>query len=50
MARPKSRFCVYIVILLLDKMLFGHAEQSEFLIISLTHMETSTLLVKGYKF
>ena len=29
MARPESRFCVDIVILLLDKMLFGYAEQSE---------------------
>ena len=35
MARSKSRFCVDIVILLLDKMLFGHAEQSDLKLIDL---------------
>ena len=29
MAGPESRFYVDIVILLLDKMLFGHVEQTE---------------------
>ena len=29
MARLESRICVDIIILLLDKMLFGHAEQSK---------------------
>ena len=29
MARPESRFCIDIVILLLDKMVFEHAKQSE---------------------
>ena len=37
MARPESRFCVDIVILLLDKMLFGHVEQSELKIILLSY-------------
>ena len=37
MARPESRFCVDIVNLLLDKMLFGHAEQSELKLIGLSY-------------
>ena len=37
MARPESRFYVGIVILLLDKMLFGHAEQSELKLIGLSY-------------
>ena len=37
MARPQSRFCVDIVILLLDKMFFGHAEQSELKLIRLSY-------------
>ena len=37
MARPESRFCVNIVNLLLDKMLFGHAEQSELKLIGLSY-------------
>ena len=37
MARPQSRFCVDIVILLLDKMLFGHAEQSALKLIRLSY-------------
>ena len=37
MARPESRFCVDIVTLLLDKMLFGHAEQSELNLIGLSY-------------
>ena len=37
MARPESRICVDIVILLLDKMLFGHAEQSELKLIRLSY-------------
>ena len=36
MALPESRFFVDIVILLLDKMLFGHAEQSELKLIGLS--------------
>ena len=36
MARPESRFCVDIVNLLLDKMLFGHAE-SELKLIGLSY-------------
>ena len=37
MARAESRFCVDIVILLLDKILFGHAEQSELKLIGLSY-------------
>ena len=37
MARLESRFCVDIGILLLDKMLFGHEEQSESKIIRLPY-------------
>ena len=37
MARPESRFCVDIVNLLLDKMLFGHTEQSELKLIGLSY-------------
>ena len=37
MARPRSLFCVDIVILLLDKMLFGHAEQSTLKLIRLSY-------------
>ena len=37
MARPESRFPVEIVILLLDKMLFGHAEQSKLKLIRLSY-------------
>ena len=36
MARPESRFFVDIVNLLLDKMLFGHAEQSELKLLSIS--------------
>ena len=36
MAHPESRFCVDIVILLLNKMLFEHAEQSELKLIGLS--------------
>ena len=35
MARPESRLCVDIVILLPNKMLFEHAEQSELKLIRL---------------
>ena len=37
MTRPQSRFCVDIDILLLDKMLFGHAEQSALKFIRLSY-------------
>ena len=37
MARPESRLCDSIVILLLDKMLFVHAEQSELKLIGLSY-------------
>ena len=37
MARPESRFCVDIVNLLLDKMLFGPAEQSELKLMGLSY-------------
>ena len=37
MARSQSRFCVDIVILLLDNMFFGHAEQSELKLIRLSY-------------
>ena len=36
MAHPESRFFVDIVILLLNKMLFEHAEQSELKLIGLS--------------
>ena len=36
-ARPQSRFCVDIVILLLDNMFFGHAKQSELKLIRLSY-------------
>ena len=37
MARPESRFCVDIVNLLLGKILFGQAEQSELKLIGLSY-------------
>ena len=37
MARQESRFCDNIVILLLDKMLFVNAEQSEMKLIGLSY-------------
>jgi len=45
MARPESRFCVDIVNLLLDKMLFGHAEQSELKLLSISTTFYISLLV-----
>ena len=45
MARPESRFCVDIVKLLLDKMLFDHAEQSELKLLSISKTFYISLLV-----
>ena len=41
MVRPESRFCVDIFNFLLDKMLFGHAEQSELKLIGQSYTDKS---------
>ena len=42
MAHSQSRFCVDVVMLLLDKMCFGHAKQSELKLIRLSY----TLIIR----